>query len=281
MNRPSQLGFAFPKPGRGLKGVLIALLVVGVVESLLFDQLGLARVFSWLVCDTNAVLHGQVWRLFTAGFLTDPHRIAPLLFTLVGLYFFSPDLESRWGTPRFLRFLAWSTIVGFSLGVLIDGLAPESLLLFHPGPMFGAVSAIVATSVAWARANANAQVRLFLVFPITGRAFLWITVLYCVANLVWPGLPEGVVAPFGGLAAGMLLSGDPSPLRRAYLKAKLRYLRRNAGNTPTAHEIVFGRPAETKKKARRASGPALRVLPGGLDEDLSKRDPPKDKRYLN
>jgi len=259
-----------------------------VVESLFFDRLHLAPVFSWLVCDTDAVLHGQVWRLLTAGFLTDPHAIAPLLFTLVGLYFFSPDLESRWGTARFLRFLAWSTILGFALGVVVDRLAPASLVAVHPGEMFGAVSAIVATSIAWAQANAKAQVRLFLVFPVSGRAFFWITIGYCVVNVIWPGLPEGVVAPFGGVAAGMLLAGDPSPLRRAYLKAKLGYLRRRgAGSyTPTAHEIVFGRAAakdakDREKKARRAAGPALRVLQGGLDEDLAKRDVPKDKRYLN
>jgi len=277
MNGPGQLSFAFPKPGRGLKAVLLALFVVGVAESLAFESL--KGFFGWLVCDTDAVMHGQVWRLLTAGLLTDPQRIAPLLFTLVGLYFFSADLEARWGTPRFLRFLASSTVLGFAAAVVVDRVAPASVGAVHSGVMYGAMAAITASSIAWARANATAQVRLFFVLPITGRTFFWITIGYCVVNLIWPGLPEGVVAPFGGVAAGMLLAGDPSPLRRAYLKTKLAYLRRNAGYTPTAHEIAFGKPP--KKKPRRTDGPALRVLPGGLDEDLAKREPPKDKRYLN
>src|SRR5277367_2890351 len=98
MNGPGQLSFAFPKLGRGLKAVLLTLFVVGVLESVAFDSL--SGFFAALTCNTSAVLHGQVWRLLTAGLLTDPHRIAPLLFTLVGLYFFSADLEARWGTPR-------------------------------------------------------------------------------------------------------------------------------------------------------------------------------------
>jgi membrane associated rhomboid family serine protease len=277
MNGPGQLSFGFPKPGRGLKAVLLVLFVVGVAESLAFDSLG--RFFAMLTCDPDAVVHGQVWRLLTAGLLTDPRRISPLLFTLIGVYFFSADLEARWGTPRFLRFLASSTALGFAAAVIVDRLAPASMAAVHSNEMYGAMAMITASSVAWARANATAQVRLFFVLPITGRTFFWITIGYCVVNAIWPGLSEGVVAPFGGVAAGMLLAGDPSPLRRAYLKTKLAYLRRNAGYTPTAHEIAFGKPP--KKKPRRTDGPVLRVLPGGLDEDLSKREPPKDKRYLN
>ncbi len=273
-----QLSFAFPKPGRGLKGVLLALFVVGGVQSLAIPSL--APVFAWLTCDADKVMHGQVWRLLTAGLLTEPQRIAPLLFTLVGIYFFSADLETRWGTPRFLRFVAASVGIGFAAAVIVDRLAPESMLSLHFGEIYGATAVITASSVAWARANAKAQVRLFFVLPITGRAFFWLTIGYCVVNVIWPGLSEGAVAPFGGVAAGMLLAGDPSPLRRAYLKTKLAYLRRNARATPTAHEIAFGKPAP-KKKPRRADGPVLRVLPGGLDEDLAKREPPKDKRYLN
>jgi hypothetical protein len=32
---------------------------------------------------------------------------------------------------------------------------------------------------------------------------------------------------------------------------------------------------------KRARGPSLRIVQGGADDDGSKREPPRDKRYLN
>jgi hypothetical protein len=39
--------------------------------------------------------------------------------------------------------------------------------------------------------------------------------------------------------------------------------------------------ARPKTSMKKRGGPPLRVVVGGLDEDLEKRKPPKDKRYLN
>ena len=58
-------------------------------------------------------------------------------------------------------------------------------------------------------------------------------------------------------------STGPGPLRRWWLKLRLRRLQ--AQNE-----------ALRRAGARRASGPALRVIKGGADDE-----PPKDKRYLN
>ena len=63
-------------------------------------------------------------------------------------------------------------------------------------------------------------------------------------------------------------------MRTLYLQAKLRFIRRQTGS--------IGMPlVRTAPRKPRPGSPPLRIVQGGLDEDLSKRQPPKDKRYLN
>jgi membrane associated rhomboid family serine protease len=278
MDRP-EVAYAFPKPGPGLKAVLAIIGVVGIVGAILFNLGGVAAAFFALTCDTSSVLHLQLWRLLTAGILTSPDSFQHLLFTLIGLYFLSPDLEKRWGTGRFVRFLAWSTILGFALAIGVDLVAPASMTMFHPKLMFGAGAAIAATAVAWAQANAHAQVRLFFFLPMSGRALFWVTIGFCVIGIIYGGSTEGVVAPFGGVLAALALAGEPSPFRTAYLRLKLMVLRRRVGGSvPTARDIAFG---GAPKKRPRGDRPPLRVVQGGQSDDSDRRDPPKDKRYLN
>jgi len=287
MDGGGQLTQAFPRPGPALKTVLALVTALGVGLALLVNwapSLG-GAVFGALVCTTDAVVHHwQLWRLVTAGLLTDPQSISPLIFTLIGLYFLSPDLERRWGSWRFARFLIIATASGFALGIVLSLIAPRSVTVFHPPVMFGASAAITATAIAWSKANADMQVRLFFILPVSGRVLLWVTIAFCFLGLVYNGnLSEGAAAPFGGLIAGLLLADSrtsPSALRSIYLRAKLGLLRRRAGHVAGGR---LGDPEArpTPEARRKRSGPPLRVVSGGLEDELKKRKPPKDKRYLN
>jgi hypothetical protein len=281
MDGGGQITRSFPRPGPALKAVMILVAVVGILNALVANWVpSLGVIFHKLDCQPEAVLkHGELWRLVTAGLLTDPTRLSNLFFTLIGLYFLSPDLELRWGGWRFVRFLLVATVSGFALGVLLDAIMPASVHIFHPMSMFGANAAITAIAIAWSKVNADLQVRLFFVFPVSGRALFWFTIGFCVLGLVYAdGFTEGAAAPWGGLATGMLLGGSPSVLRTLYLKAKLALLRRRVSGVPTAHEIATRQPSEARRKR---GGPPLRVVYGGLEDELKKRKPPKDKRYLN
>jgi len=122
-------------------------------------------------------------------------------------------------------------------------------------------------------------VRLFFFIPVSGKQFFWVTIVFCLLGLVYPdGVPEGMVSPFGGVLVGILLGGTPSVLRQIYLRLKLAVLRRRAGAPPVPMS-----PPSTKGKANptRRGAPSLRVVQGGADDELRKRRPPKDKRYLN
>jgi membrane associated rhomboid family serine protease len=273
------MSLALPKPGRALKALLLVILVLGLYNAFVgawapqtYD------VFDALGCDLDKLRHGQLWRVLTSGLLTSPDHYGHLVFTLLGLYFLAPDLERRWGPWRFLRFLAYSVIAGNLTVLAVDQITPASAQLrFHPGMVYGASAAIAAIAIAWSKDNAESTVQLFFVVPMRGKWLFWITVGFCVLDLIYPtALPEGVVAPLGGVVAGIVFGGSPSPARSAYLRLKLALLRRRS-RTLTSADIL----SPKGERRPRSGGPPLRVVPGGLEEALRKRNPPKDKRYLN
>jgi membrane associated rhomboid family serine protease len=280
MNTPPQVMLGFPKPGRALKVVLVAILVLGIFNALLATWVPHGeQVFAALVCDFGKLREGQLWRIVSSGLLTSPDHYGHLFFTLLGLYFLAPDLEKRWGDGRFLRFIGLAVITGNLAVLAVDLLTPDSAQgRFHPQAAYGASAAIAAVAVAWSRLNADRTVNIFFVLPMRGRWLLWVTLAFCVLDLIYPtAVPEGIVAPFGGVAVGLLLGGTPSLLRTGWLHLKLAVLRRRAGSL-TVDDVLSAKP---RRRPRPSSGPPLRVVQGGLEDALKKRTPPKDKRYLN
>jgi membrane associated rhomboid family serine protease len=273
-----QLSMAFPRPGRALWVVLVAMASLGIGTALLATWGGGASVvFGWLTYEPGRAFW-QPWRLLSSGLLTNPASWGHLLFSLVGLYFLGTPLEKRWGGWRFVRFLALSVLLGNLTTVAVDrALGDAGPERFHPAFVFGPAAAITAIAIAWAREYSNSTVQLFMVLPVRGRVLFWITIGFCVLDLIYPaGMPEGVVAPFGGLAAGLLFGGTPSIARTTWLHVRLALLRRQSTNV-RVEDVLSRKPA----RRPRPGAPPLRVVPGGLEEVLKKRTPPKDKRYLN
>jgi hypothetical protein len=58
--------------------------------------------------------------------------------------------------------------------------------------------------------------------------------------------------------------------------------RRGGGGGITVEQLLSDDPPRPRPSVRRSGkAPPLRVVPGGLEDDLKNRKPPKDKRYLN
>ncbi|MGD0528107.1 MAG: rhomboid family intramembrane serine protease [Polyangiaceae bacterium] len=278
MTEPQAFSLAFPKPGRALWIVLIAMTASGIFTAFLSTWVpGGGLVFDLLAYKPDHTLPG-VWRLLTSGVLTSPEKYSHLVFSLLGLYFLGAPLEKKWGSWRFARFIALSVLVGNLTVLAVSLLVPESAQeRFHPGTVFGPMAAITGVAVAWSREYAQSTVNLMFFLPIRGKWLFWITVGFCVLDLIYPsGIPEGVVAPFGGVVAGLLWGGTPSLARTTWLHLKLAVLRRRSSSI-RVEDVLSSKP----KRRPRAGAPPLRVVPGGLEEVLKKRTPPKDKRYLN
>jgi len=284
MREPGEVVSAqFPRPGRALKAVLAAVAVFAIVGAIVVNWAPGGKTGSDLfrVLTFEPSRPERVWTWLTSGVLTDPKGFSHALWSLLGLYFLTTDLEKRWGGPRLLRFLAASVVLGNLMVFLIDRFVPLGNAIFHPPLAFGPMAAITATAMAWSKENATKQIRLFFFLPISGKTLYWITIGFAVLALLFlQGTPEGAAAPFGGIIAGLLYGGTPSLARKAWLRVKLALLRRK-GATLTVESLTSEPDQPRPPKRSSKGGPPLRVVQGGLDDDLKNRKPPKDKRYLN
>lgn len=264
----------FVRPGRALTGVMIALLSIWLMFAIAINWGGASDELFLAFCgNTDKILSGEIWRLFTAPLMHHPTgTISHILFALLGLFFLAPTLEQKWGSARMLRFLALSGVIAYGVQMIFQLVLPASLSARLVGPYwYGAFPVIEAIAIAWAFNFSGQTVRLFFVLPVTSRALIGFVVAISVLRLIAASqAPEGLLSPFGGLFAGWLLgAGTPSPLRRAYLKFRLAQLDR---------EVVQSK----QRRARRVKQAPFRVIEGGrseTDDDDDGRGP--DGRLLN
>ncbi len=269
-SQSSSTGMALPKPGRTLKAILIGLLGIWLMFAMAINWGGAdPALFELFVGDTQAILSGQVWRLFTAPLVHMPNDPWHVMGVLIGLFFLGPSLEARWGGRRFAIFLWASAVLAYVCQMLGELLLPAAAASkLSMGYWFGGIPAIEALSVAWALTFAGQTVRLFFVLPVTARGLLWFVIGFSVLRLIAvQQTPEGLISPFGGLAAGWLLgAGTPSPWRKLYLKFRYSQLQREAEN-------------EARERRGRVKQSRLSVIEGGRKKDDDDEGP--GGKYLN
>jgi membrane associated rhomboid family serine protease len=265
--QPAQT-LALPKPGRTLIAIVVGLLALWLMFAMALNWGGAdAALFERFVGNTDAIMAGEVWRLFTAPLVHTPNDPWHVMGVCLGLYFLGTSLEARWGGRRFALFLASSALIAYVCQLAAELLLPASTASkIGMGYWFGAVPALEALSVAWALTFSGQTVRLFFVLPVSSRGLLWFVIGFSVLRLIAvQQTAEGLISPFGGLAAGWLLGGGtPSPLRRLYLKFRYSQLQREA-------------ESEARERRRHAQRAKLSVIEGGRKDD----DERPGGKYLN
>jgi membrane associated rhomboid family serine protease len=109
--------------------------------------------FEWLTFDPRHALV-RPWTFVTSGILTEFDTYRHAFWSLLGLYFLTPDLEKRWGPWRLVRFFLFSIAFG-NLAVLLAAINPIAPKMPIFGFAFGPTAAITATAIAWALENRN------------------------------------------------------------------------------------------------------------------------------
>lgn len=258
--RDARLSLHLPRPGRLLKGVMLGLLSIWVMLAVAINYGGMPfEAFLALTGNTEKILQGEVWRLFTSPFVhlpSGPGSVGHIGFALLGFFFLAPILESRWGLKRMAIFLLASALMGNVAQVLGELAFPR----LAQNAWFGSYAVIQAIAVAWALSNRGQQVRLFFVLPVSATWLLFFVIGMSILRLIGAAHPyEGLIAPFGGMLAGWLLGGgSPSPLRRLWLKLRYRSMK--------------SRAARYRKSPAARAG--LRIIEGGA----RRKD---DDHYLN
>jgi membrane associated rhomboid family serine protease len=138
-----------------------------------------------------------VWQLFTYMFLHDPFGFGHILFNMLTLWMFGKDLESVWGTRRFLKFYF---LCGVGAGICV---VVGNLLFGNPYTRtIGASGAIYGLLMAFGMTYPNSTVLFSFLFPIKAKYFVMI--IGAIAFLSSFGANNGVsnVAHLGGMAFG-------------------------------------------------------------------------------
>jgi len=193
-------GRRYHGPGLGALSVVSAIILANIAVHFLVhsgSQLG-QTLFKVGVMQAQAVLHGQVWRLFTATYMhAGFHHI---LFNMLALYFFGPALERAWGPRQFFFVYTLGGVAGnllLTAAGLIGFINPQTLGV-------GASGSVLTLLGAAAVLFPNAQVYVYFLFPIRIRTFVLIYGAYYLWNVLQRGANYGGdICHLGGLAVGL------------------------------------------------------------------------------
>jgi len=198
------------------RGALIILgLEVGLsLVWLLASTEARATMAEYLVASKSQVFEKyRIWTLFTSPLLEVD--FLALLLTAMMLWMFVPTLERFWGTPRFFRFVAITSVAGTLAGCLV-GLATGNDV-----PIIGLSPFTYASVVAFGLIYARQPVQFFGVLPLTGRqmmfGFIGFLVLFIGLQQLWE---KGASFAAAMLVAAAITSKRWSP-GLAYKKWKI------------------------------------------------------------
>ena len=160
---------------------------------------------QWVVASPEQVFeHGRVWTLLTSPLLE--LDFLQILFTVLMLWLFVPTLERFWGTNRFYRFVAITSVAG-TIGGTLMGLATGRDVDISGLQPF-AFASIVAFGILYARQ----PVEFSFYIRMTGRQLMYGMLAFFVLFITLQGRWElGLACCCAMLSAAMMTSKRWSP----------------------------------------------------------------------
>ena len=164
-----------------------------------------AQITEYAVSSPSQVFeHLRVWTIVTSNFL-EPSFINLLLHAVM-MWMFVPTLERFWGTARFIRFFAITTLVGQAAGLVMGYTLGRDVPITGIGPF------ILASIVAYGIIYAKQQAHFFGVLPLSGRQLMW---GFLVLNALFVGLQQfwelAAALAAASIAAALMCSKKGSP----------------------------------------------------------------------
>ena len=152
--------------------------------------------YTWLALDANAILHGQIWRIFT--FLLQPPSsgIIFMIFALYLYYMIGRALEFAWGAFRFNLY--------FFTGVLFHILAALlAHIIFGWSLPLGTFYLNLSLFFAYAALYPNQEFLLFMVIPVKVKYLAWLDAAYFGWTILQAFLPA-----YGGSEIGFIFKAN-------------------------------------------------------------------------
>lgn len=201
---------------------VILVFIVATFTASIVGAVGMRHGFPlWMLCtlDPTAVLHGQLWRLFTWIFFED-HPLS-LVFSCLLLVWFGRDLAHRWGSTRFVLYY-------MGLAALVGAITAGLSVLYPPlreGAWAGNSPPVLALVLCWATYYPTRQFNFFFVSgPLQGRVLVFLTLAGTVLYAFYSGI-EPLVPHFLAEGVALVAMRLPSP-RALWIERKLRGVER-------------------------------------------------------
>lgn len=158
-------------------------------------------VLGYLALIPQEVVHGMIWQLITYSFLH--FALLHFLFNALGLWMFGSQLESDWGTQRFLEFYFFCTVAA---AVTTVAVSYTHLLGMSPlQPTIGASGGIYGLLVAFGMVYGESEIMMFpLPFQIKAKYFVWGIIFLTLVSAIQETGGIANFAHLGGLLFGYL-----------------------------------------------------------------------------
>lgn len=183
-----------------VRTLLVANIAVFLFQTLArtFAQVRLDRLFGLVPYDV--VHHFFLWQLATYMFLHG--GLLHIAFNLLALWMFGSELESLWGTRRFMRFYF---ITGIGAALTSTLVTPNS-----PIPIIGASGAVYGLLAAYGILFPDRVILLYFVLPIRAKYLVLILGLITFwSSISVTGGGVAHVAHLGGMIFGWLYLRGP------------------------------------------------------------------------
>jgi len=191
---------------------LIILTAVASIGGAICERNGIP-VVSYGALLSPKVFELQLWRLFT-WVLFEMHPFS-LVFACLMLYWFGRDLCTTWGYGKFLAvYFGFAGLVGVITALIGRYLWAEVYAIPH----LGSWPLSEALVIAWATLYPDRQINLYFLFPIGGRAMVWITI----GGTVLFALFFGFAMFVPHFLAEFMMLAYTGGLRKGWLRFKLR-----------------------------------------------------------
>lgn len=199
------MNIPFTRSVRTLVIANVAIFILGQVVLQLFMRVPIS---GWFALYPGQVIYEfRIWQLFSYMFLHSVSSITHIVFNMLMLWMIGSELESKWGSKKFLFFYFFSGVgaaliyvFGVTLYSIVKG---ETLSMMIP--VMGASGALYGLMLAYGLLFGDRMMYFFMLFPIKARYFVMILGLIEFVTLLSSGVSGGEVANLahlGGLASG-------------------------------------------------------------------------------
>jgi membrane associated rhomboid family serine protease len=203
MNRGRTISLSLPPFTRWVKRLILIYAAIYLVMAILeiASPYGHEWVRIYLALIPRLVVHGYIWQLITYSFLH--FGLLHLIFNALALWMFGSQLESDWGSNRFLEFYFFCTVAAalttVAVGYMhIPGLSPVTTTIGASGGIYGLL-------VAFGVLYGENEIMMFpLPFLIKAKYFIWGIVFLTLVGAIQETGGVANFAHLGGLLFGYL-----------------------------------------------------------------------------